>query len=208
MNDEQFIFRFADPSLAERVRRALREVEPLNSPMDLSFPGRSLALFVTGMWTGIVAWDPFEVDAECRHACRMDDYARHLANGNAIILCMELDFHPSITLSIGDAAVSSDAEPGRRGQLLFEGRTYRVDLLDLPTVVESYKTLDDANLLKTGDIGQVLLVGGEITPGQIECRDGVTPPMRNARERHFKQLPKLDNKVGHLNHGKWHILIS
>ena len=184
MNDEQFIFRFADPSLAERVRRALREVEPLNSPMDLSFPGRSLALFVTGMWTGIVAWDPFEVDAECRHACRMDDYARHLANGNAIILCMELDFHPSITLSIGDAAVSSDA------------------------VVESYKTLDDANLLKTGDIGQVLLVGGEITPGQIECRDGVTPPMRNARERHFKQLPKLDNKVGHLNHGKWHILIS
>ena len=61
--------------------------------------------------------------------------------------------------------------------------------------MESYKTLDDANLLKTGDIGQVLLVGGELAPGQIECRDGVTPPMRNARERHFKQLPQLDNKV-------------
>ena len=47
------------------------------------------------------------------------------------------------------------AENGRHGQLTFEGKTYRVDLLDLPTVVESYKTLDDVNLVKTGDVGQV-----------------------------------------------------
>jgi transcription initiation factor TFIID subunit 7 len=39
--------------------------------------------------------------------------------------------------------------------LQFEGVNYGVDLLDLPTVVESYKTLDDINLVKTGDIGQV-----------------------------------------------------
>lgn len=27
--------------------------------------------------------------------------------------------------------------------------------MDLPTVVESYKTYDDTNLIKTADIGQV-----------------------------------------------------
>ena len=125
------------------------------------------------------------------------------------------------------------SDSGRQGQLTFEGRTYRVDLLDLPTVVESYKTLDDTNLVKTGDIGQVghsvsaqrrliltpcgvnlheqsvavsdnhlcltlcqvLVVGGEVALGQTEAKDGVTPPMRNARERHFKKLPEIPPAV-------------
>jgi transcription initiation factor TFIID subunit 7 len=115
--------------------------------------------------------------------------------------------------------------------MIMDGVTYRVDLLQLPTVVESYKTYDDTNLVKTGDIGQVgatdqawsmhvvawlhnfgghltsprvhacmqctqvLLVGGQIPADQVECEDGVTPPMRKARQRHFKQLPKVDPKV-------------
>lgn len=36
-----------------------------------------------------------------------------------------------------------------------DGEQHRVILQDLPTVVESYKTLDDANLVKVADIGQV-----------------------------------------------------
>jgi transcription initiation factor TFIID subunit 7 len=32
---------------------------------------------------------------------------------------------------------------------------YPVTLLDLPAVVESYKTLDDTNLVKITDVGQV-----------------------------------------------------
>lgn len=32
---------------------------------------------------------------------------------------------------------------------------YPVTVLNLPSVVESYKTLDDVNLVKTTDIGQV-----------------------------------------------------
>jgi TATA-binding protein-associated factor Taf7 len=36
-----------------------------------------------------------------------------------------------------------------------EVQQHDVYLQDLPTVVESYKTLDDANLVKVTDIGQV-----------------------------------------------------
>jgi TATA-binding protein-associated factor Taf7 len=35
------------------------------------------------------------------------------------------------------------------------GQPYPVRVLDLPTIVESYKTYDDINLVKTGDVGQV-----------------------------------------------------
>lgn len=37
----------------------------------------------------------------------------------------------------------------------FGGREWPVTVLNLPSVVESYKTLDDINLVKTTDIGQV-----------------------------------------------------
>jgi TATA-binding protein-associated factor Taf7 len=36
-----------------------------------------------------------------------------------------------------------------------DGVQHNVILQDMPTVVESYKTLDDANLVKVADIGQV-----------------------------------------------------
>lgn len=40
--DEQFILRFANPALADRVRRALREEEPLSGPdaLKIEFTGR------------------------------------------------------------------------------------------------------------------------------------------------------------------------
>ena len=83
--EEQFILRFADPSVADRVRRALREEEPLGEGgLEISFP-----------------------------------------------------------------------DSGRQGQLVLEGSSYNIDVLTLPTVVESYKTLDDEHIVKTGDIGQV-----------------------------------------------------
>jgi hypothetical protein len=123
--------------------------------------------------------------------------------------------------------VFSDSD--RRGTFQWGDRSYPVTVLNLPSVVESYKTLDDVNLVKTCDIGQVgplprapccsasswacaarpcapsfrlgppaarappqvLVVGDE--PGLAEeaasgeARDGVTPPMRNARERIFRK---------------------
>jgi len=47
------------------------------------------------------------------------------------------------------------ADSDRHGTLTAEGVAYPVTLLDLPAVVESYKTLDDTNLVKITDVGQV-----------------------------------------------------
>ena len=61
-------------------------------------------------------------------------------------------------------------------------------MLNLPAVTECYKTYDDINLVKVGDVGRVLVVGA-ILPEETrgEARNGVTPPLRNARERVFRQ---------------------
>ncbi|KXZ42933.1 hypothetical protein GPECTOR_110g225 [Gonium pectorale] len=86
------------------------------------------------------------------------------------------------------------ADNNTDGVLTVEGMPYPVKLLNLPTVVEAYKTYDDINMVKINDIGQLLLVGppaGSLPEGP-ESADGVTPPMRNARQRHFKPLPKVD----------------
>ncbi|GBF92677.1 transcription initiation factor TFIID subunit 7-like [Raphidocelis subcapitata] len=90
-------------------------------------------------------------------------------------------------------------DSNRRGALVVEGVAYPVTLEDLPARVESFKTLDDANLVKIGDVGQVLIVhepGTELPPpppasdrGAAEAADGVTPPMRRARARQFR--PRL-----------------
>ncbi|KAF6262239.1 TAFII55 protein conserved region-domain-containing protein [Scenedesmus sp. NREL 46B-D3] len=77
----------------------------------------------------------------------------------------------------------------RWGALTVDGVQHGVVLQDMPTVVESYKTLDDANLVKVADIGQVLLVvDPDVSDQQLpfESRDGVTPPMRKVRARHFR----------------------
>lgn len=54
-------------------------------------------------------------------------------------------------------------------------------------MTESYKTYDDINLVKTTDIGQVLVVGKQQEEQAGEVKDGITPPMRNARERLFRK---------------------
>ena len=81
------------------------------------------------------------------------------------------------------------ADSNVSGILRFEGIDYQLTVLNLPTIAECYKTYDDVNLVKTGDIGQVLVVGPcteeECRIGEI--RDGVTHPMRNARERVFRK---------------------
>ncbi|KAI7844401.1 hypothetical protein COHA_001996 [Chlorella ohadii] len=98
---------------------------------------------------------------------------------------------PQSAAACGVQLVFQDSD--RQGTFVFKGRQYPVTVLNLPSVVESYKTLDDVNLVKTTDIGQVLVVGSAADPGVApdeaaggEARDGVTPPMRNARGRIFR----------------------
>ena len=75
------------------------------------------------------------------------------------------------------------------GTLHFQGKKYQLTKLNMVSVTECYKSYDDINLVKTDDIGQVLLVGDllESEAATGEVLDGVTGPMRNARGRVFRQ---------------------
>ena len=63
----------------------------------------------------------------------------------------------SLKLSLNAAKGGKDP-PAREGHLLVDGKEYPVKRQDLPTIVESFKTYDDINLVKTGDLGQVRLI--------------------------------------------------
>jgi transcription initiation factor TFIID subunit 7 len=87
-----------------------------------------------------------------------------------------------------DASSSADAaslelvfsEDGRTGELRIGTDTFPAKLLDLPTKVESWKTLDDVNLVKSADIGQIIVVappGGALPTADV-CVNGVTVAMR------------------------------
>ncbi|XP_054793048.1 transcription initiation factor TFIID subunit 7-like [Prosopis cineraria] len=85
-------------------------------------------------------------------------------------------------------------EDGRSGTFAIGDDHFPASLLDLPCVVESYKTYDDSCLIKTADIGQMIMVRepGDAAPDVIEYRHGLTPPMRDARKRRFRREPDLN----------------
>ncbi|CDP17677.1 unnamed protein product [Coffea canephora] len=62
---------------------------------------------------------------------------------------------------------------------------------------ESYKTYDDSVLIKSADIGQMIMVKeeGDSVPDEVEYRHGLTPPMRDARRRRFRREPDLNPEL-------------
>ncbi|XP_021738323.1 transcription initiation factor TFIID subunit 7-like isoform X1 [Chenopodium quinoa] len=88
----------------------------------------------------------------------------------------------------------SFTEDGRSGTFMIGDERFPASLLDLPCVTESYKTYDDSVLIKTADIGQMILVreGNDNPPDTVEYRHGLTPPMRDARRRRFRREPDLN----------------
>ena len=52
----------------------------------------------------------------------------------------------------------ADAAKPREGRFVIGGESYPLLLLRLPCVVESFKTYDDINLVKSADIGEVCLL--------------------------------------------------
>ena len=111
--------------------------------------------------------------------------------------CLPLGSPPAALtpLSPGTAAADSPVT----GKLRFEGTEYQLTVLHLPCVTESYQTYDDVNLVKTTDVGQVLVVGA-ITEEEAqtgEARNGITPPMRNARQRLFRKPIDVGSRVVH-----------
>jgi len=85
-------------------------------------------------------------------------------------------------------------EDGRTGCFTIGEDRFPASLLDLPCVLESYKTYDDNVLIKTADIGQMIMVreDGEPAPEGPEYKHGLTPAMRDARRRRFRREPDLN----------------
>ncbi|QRV86187.1 transcription initiation factor TFIID subunit 7 [Ceratobasidium sp. AG-Ba] len=75
--------------------------------------------------------------------------------------------------------------------------TYSAKLVDLPSIVEAQKTLDNRQMFKVADICQMLvvedkLVNDEQPKGTFNIDDyiwphGLTPPMQHARKRRFRK---------------------
>ena len=85
----------------------------------------------------------------------------------------------------------------REGAFICGDETFQASVRNLPCVTEVFKSYDDENLVKTVDVAQVVLVRDEGTeaPPTGEYRDGVTPVMRDARNRHFRKLPEMDPEL-------------
>ncbi|CAA0841597.1 Transcription initiation factor TFIID subunit 7, partial [Striga hermonthica] len=105
----------------------------------------------------------------------------------------------------GDSSSSEDrsldlsfSDDGRTGTFVIGNDSFSASLLDLPTVVESYKTYDDNVLIKSADIGQMIMVKEDNVPETAEYKHGLTPPMRDAQRRRFRREPGLNPEVVHL----------
>ncbi|KAG7595242.1 TAFII55 protein conserved region [Arabidopsis thaliana x Arabidopsis arenosa] len=106
---------------------------------------------------------------------------------------------------LSDEASTSDeipldlcfSEDGRNGTFMIGNDEFPASLLDLPAVVESWKTYDDCALVKTADIGQMIMVRepGDPAPNTVEYRHGLTPPMKDARKRRFRREPDLNPEL-------------
>ncbi|KMZ58214.1 Transcription initiation factor TFIID subunit [Zostera marina] len=91
----------------------------------------------------------------------------------------------------------SFSDDGRNGSFMMGDKHFPASLVDLPCVVESYKTYDDQTLIKTADVGQMILVReeGDSAPEGMEYRHGLTPPMRDVRRRRFRREPDLNPEL-------------
>ncbi|XP_059140371.1 transcription initiation factor TFIID subunit 7-like [Physella acuta] len=92
----------------------------------------------------------------------------------------------------------------RHGRVRYGGDIFFAKLLDLPTIVESLKTVDKKTFYKTADICQMLLCKTEEDWTQDETESprkkdkdkkyawnhGITPPLKNVRKRRFRKTLK------------------
>ncbi|XP_045768822.1 transcription initiation factor TFIID subunit 7-like [Maniola jurtina] len=94
----------------------------------------------------------------------------------------------------------------RNGEVRFDHWLLHAKSVDLPTIVESWKSIDRKSLYKTADICQILICKEEIdphteeeSPAKNKKKDphkvdkkylwphGITPPTKNVRKRRFRK---------------------
>lgn len=105
----------------------------------------------------------------------------------------------------------------RHGCVKFDEWTMPARLYDLPTIIESYKTLDRKNFYKTADVSQILIckeddgtianekdeeakkakydnlfqsISGGGGKREFLYSHGITPPLKNVRKRRFRKTLK------------------
>ncbi|CAM8945807.1 unnamed protein product [Rhodiola kirilowii] len=122
------------------------------------------------------------------------------------ILRVPLSVAEKIESLLNNNASSSDdipldlsfSEDGRTGNFTIGDDQFPASLLDLPCVVESYKSYDDNVLIKTADVGQMIMLKENSDHSAIdtlEYRHGLTPPMRDVRKRRFRREPDLNPEL-------------
>ncbi|OAL07526.1 hypothetical protein IQ06DRAFT_289239, partial [Phaeosphaeriaceae sp. SRC1lsM3a] len=90
---------------------------------------------------------------------------------------------------------------GRRAVVMIQGRLYAASMVELPTVIETMKSWNKKDWVKTADVCQMLLVLGKVSteeeakkyprPSYVEPDShryphGITPPMQWARKLRFR----------------------
>ena len=90
---------------------------------------------------------------------------------------------------------------GRRAMVTIQGRQYAASMVELPTVIETMKSWNKKDWVKTADVCQMLLVLGRVQndeeakkyprpafvePDSHRFPHGITPPMRWARKLRFR----------------------
>ncbi|KAI1295489.1 Transcription initiation factor TFIID subunit 7 [Halotydeus destructor] len=95
----------------------------------------------------------------------------------------------------------------RHGKVRFDGWSLPGKMVDLPTVIESHKTLDRKNFYKTADICQIMLCKEDVEEDKSDDKHddgkkkdgkdkkfqwlhGLTPPLKNARKKRFRKTLK------------------
>ena len=85
-----------------------------------------------------------------------------------------------------------------------QGERFFALVQDLPCVVEAWKTYNDADLVKSGDIGQVIIVqeDGQAALEGMECRHGVAKASVNIRRRRFRRPLGGGTDLSHIERTK------
>ncbi|KAH8407651.1 hypothetical protein KR222_009455, partial [Zaprionus bogoriensis] len=113
----------------------------------------------------------------------------------------------------------------RYGEIRLDDQLLYAKIVDLPTIVESYKTIDNKSFYKSADICQLLICKEEPedetekeSPNKNKKKDpnkvdkkylwphGITPPCKNVRKRRFRktlkkknvETPEIEKEVKHL----------
>jgi len=121
---------------------------------------------------------------------------------------------------------SSNTQYLRRGHVQFDGWNFTSRLVDLPTIMESHKTIDNKTFYKTADICQLLIckegedfddeedtnspVKKKKDPNKVDKKylypHGIGPPLKNCRKRRFRktlrkkyvEAPEIEKEVKRL----------